>query len=340
MDQVFALKWVRDNLAKFGGDPGNVTIFGESAGAVSVCLLIACPLARGLFHRGIAQSGGASPSLAYLKKDSEHSKSAEAKGVEYAKSLGATKLNDAIVQLRRKSWQEILEADKSRITLPGSAVPVCIDRHVLPDSPLDIIKSGRGAKAPLLTGTNKDEGTIFTIRVKINTLPKLRVFLNLFLKDRKKVEEALKLYGVKDNASAKKAFSDMLGDGFVVSARRTARAHAGAGRKTYLYHFTRTLPWAERLGFGCFHGFEITYVFGTHPVLRGYKDADRKISKDIMGYWTRFAKTGDPNGADMPRWPLYKAKEDKHLVIDTEIKVGKNLRKKYCDFFDSLRKKK
>jgi para-nitrobenzyl esterase len=336
MDQVFALKWVKENIKRFGGDSGNVTIFGESAGAVSVCALIASPLARGLFHKAIAQSGGASPRLAHLKKDTDQRRSAESQGVEFARKLGAKKTEGALAELRKKSWKEILDADDSRITLPGSTVPVCVDGYVLPDAPLDILKAGKGAKVPFITGTNRDEGTLFTVRVKVNTLRKLRAALRLFVKD--KADEALKLYEAKDDASAKKAFAEIMGDGFVVSARRTARAHAAAGNKTYLYHFTRSLPWADLIGLGCFHGFEITYVFGNNPAGRGYKQADREISKKMMGYWTRFAKTGDPNGEGAVKWPAYTEKEDKHIVIDTEIKVGENLRKKYCDFFDSLQK--
>jgi para-nitrobenzyl esterase len=335
MDQVFALKWVKENIKKFGGDPGCVTIFGESAGGVSVCALIASPLARGLFHRAIAQSGGASPRLAHLKKDTDSHKSAESQGVEFAGKLGVEKVEGAIAELRKKSWKDILEADDARITLPGSTIPLCIDGHVLPDVPLEIIKSGKGAKVPLITGTNKDEGTLFTARVKIDTLLKLRVGLRFVFKD--KAPEALKLYEAKDDESAKKAFADILGDGFVISARRTARAHAGAGNKTYLYHFTRSLPWADRMGLRCFHGFEIAYVFDNLPALTGFKAADRKISKEMIGYWTRFARTGDPNGKDTAKWPVYTEKEDRHLLIDTEIKVEKNLRKKYCDFFDTVR---
>jgi para-nitrobenzyl esterase len=336
MDQVFALEWVKDNIAKFGGDPGCVTIFGESAGAVSVCALLASPLAKGLFHRAIAESGGASNRLPLLSKDQENLPSAESKGIEFARKLGVKKTEGAIAELRKKSWKEILEADTDRITLPGSTIPLCVDGHVLPGIPLELIKSGKGAKVPFITGTNKDEGTIFTARVKIDTLFKLRAGLWLLLGDR--MNEALKLYGAKDDATAKKAFGEILGDGFVGSARRTIRAHAGAGRKAYLYHFTRSLPWADRMGIGSFHGFEIVYVFGNMPIATGFRAADKELSKKMMGYWTRFAKTGDPNAEGETKWPLYTQKEDRHLVFDTTIKVDKNLRKKYCDFFDSIQK--
>ncbi len=336
MDQAFALKWVKENIAKFGGDPGCVTIFGESAGGVSVCALLASPLAKGLFQRAIAESGGASPRLPLLSKSREQQPSAESKGVEFARKLGVKKTEGALAEMRKKSWKEILEADTDRITLPGSTIPLCIDGYVLPGSPLELIRSGKGAKVPFVTGTNKDEGTIFTARVKIDTLGKLKAGLWLLMGD--KTNEALKLYGVKDDATAKKAFGEIMGDGFVVSARRSARAHAGAGNKTYLYHFTRSLPWADRMGIGCFHGFEIAYVFANMPAATGFRRADRELSGKMMGYWTRFAETGDPNAEGEVKWPLYTEKEDKHLVFDTTIKVDKNLRKKYCDFFDSIQK--
>ena len=336
MDQVSALKWVKENIRKFGGDPDCVTIFGESAGAVSVCALMASPLARGLFHRAIAQSGGASPRLALLGKDTDQKPGMESQGVEFARKLSVEKIEGALAKLRKKSWKEILEADDARITLPGSTIPVCVDGYVLPDDPLDILKAGKGAKVPFVTGTNRDEGTIFTSRVPIDTLWKLRAGLKLLMGE--KTQEALKLYGAKDDKSAEKAFAEIMGDGFVVSARRTVRAHAGAGNRTYLYHFTRSLPWADRMGIGSFHGFEIAYVFANMPLLTGFKARDRELSKDIIGYWTRFARTGDPNGEGAVKWPAYTEKEDKHIVFDTQIKVDKNLRKKYCDFFESVQK--
>ncbi len=336
LDQIFALRWVKENIKKFGGDPGNVTIFGESAGAVSVCALIASPLARGLFHRGIVQSGSAPPDMPYLRKDAGRLMSWESKGVRFAKKMGVDKAEGVIAELRKKSWQEILDADTTRITLPGSTPMLCIDGHVLPDAPLNIIKSGKGAKVPLVIGTNKDEGTLFTIRVKVNTVRRLRAFWRMLFRD--KTQEALKLYNVTDDASAAKAFSNWLGDAFVVAVRRTARAHAASGNKTYLYHFTREPRWAKLIGLGSFHGCEIQYVFGTQPRLGRFRKADREISGNMMGYWARFAKSGDPNGESCVKWPAYTAEKDEHLIIDTEIKAGKDLRKKYCDFLDSVRK--
>jgi para-nitrobenzyl esterase len=336
MDQVFALKWVRENIARFGGDPGNVTIFGESAGAVSVCALIASPLAKGLFHRAIAESGGASNKLPYLNQDAQLP-SAESKGVEFCRKLGVDEEEGAIALLRKKSWQEILEADDDRITLPGSTIPLCIDGYVLPATPLGIIESGKGADVPFMLGTNKDEGTLFVSRVKIDTLWKLRAALVLLLGD--KTDEALKLYGARDDASAKKAFEKILGDGFVVSTRRTARAHADAGRQTYLYHFTHSLPWADRMGLGSFHGFEIAYVFDNMPLTAGFRAADRELSDKMIKCWTRFARTGNPSGEGIPEWPAYSTEKDQHMVFDIETKLDKNLRKEYCDFFESVQER-
>jgi len=336
LDQIFALKWVRDNIGKFGGDPGSVTIFGESAGGVSVCALIATPLAKGLFQRAICQSAGAPHNQPHLKKNTGSHLSAESQGLEFAKKLGVKNEEKSLEALRKIPWRKILETDATRIVLPGGQPQLNIDGYVFPDEILAIIEKGKGTKIPLIIGTNKDEGTMFAKRIGINTKRKLRFFLNLAFKE--KCDDVLKLYEVDDDESAGRALDKMLGDGFLVTARMTARAHSGAGNKVYVYHFTRSLPWMDRMGYGCFHGAEISYVFGNLPLRTGYKRADRGLSGEIIGYWTRFAATGNPNAENHVDWPLYKEESDQYLKMDIEIKTGKNLRKKYCDFLESAQK--
>ncbi len=338
MDQVHALKWVRANIAAFGGDPGNVTIFGESAGAVSVYCLMSSPLARGLFHRAIAQSGAAPSRMAHLKERRGAMVSAETLGEGVARRLGATKGTGAetLTAMREKSWREVLEASKSNLVImPGSssAMLLCVDGYVLPDTPGKIFTAGGQASVPLLAGSNADEGTIFTRRMKVDSLAALKRHLRLKLGPM--TDKAMEIYGATDDASAKRAITEMIGDAFVAGARRAVRSQSRIQGRTYLYHFTRSTRWARRMGLGCFHGAEIPYVFGHLPG-RLYGEEDEKLSEKIMNYWVGFARSGDPNAVGAANWPAYSEKTDTHLELGVPVRTGKGLRKKQCDFLDSL----
>ena len=337
LDQILALKWVKQNVAQFGGDPGNVTIFGESAGAVSVCVLMSSPLARGLFHRAIAQSAYASPRLPRLDRTDGRFKSAHELGVAFAKKLGVEGDSGVVAKLRQKRWREILEADESKIVLPGSTMTssLCIDGHVLSAAPGDVFAAGEEAPVPLIIGANKDEGTIFLRQFKGKCLALTKYLAHKIAPDQ--AARVFALYGVVDEDTAEKGLADFVGDWFVAGCRRSARAHARAGNPVRKYVFTREPPWATRLGLRSFHSCEITYVFGTHSAMRlPYAREDYELSDVMMGYWTRFATAGDPNGEGALDWPQYSLEEDNHIVFDAELSTGKAYRAKYCDFVDSI----
>jgi para-nitrobenzyl esterase len=197
-----------------------------------------------------------------------------------------------------------------------------------------LLKAGQ-APVPFITGTTEDEGSIFATRITINTIALLRTLLILAY-GATAADEIITLYEVNTDADAERAYEEILTDSFVAGARRTARMHVSAGNPAYLYQFTRSLPWMDLLGLGAFHGCEIVYVFGNQSPDKGYTAVDDQISAEVMGYWTRFAGTGNPNGAGAFAWPAYNATDDEHLIIDEVISVGSNLRKVYCDYFDSL----
>ena len=307
-----------------------MTIFGESAGAVSVVLLMASPAARGLFHRAIMQSGSIPPRL-------QDRAAAEARGVEFARKLGLAGGKDVLAAMRAKTWQDVLRAGGAKIVMPGKTVTqfLCIDGAVLAEPPRDTFAAGRQARVPFLAGSNADEGTIFTRRRTMSVATYRALAKTLFGAH---ADKALELYPAPTDAQVRDAVNRILGDAFVQGARTAVRCQAAVQPKTYLYHFTATRPWARRLGLGCFHGSEIPYVFGragTGGLL--YGPADRELSGAMVGYWVRFARTGDPNAPGAPPWPAYTSRADQHLTFGARIEVGKNLRREACDFFDRVR---
>ena len=335
LDQIAALRWVQANVRAFGGDPGNVTIFGESAGAVSVCALMCTPLAQGLFHRAIAQSGAAPARLRYRDKAQPGLDSMEAAGVLFARRLGVEDGPGALDALRAKSWQDVLGATRPSSGLAGAGTQdnLSVDGYVLQEPPGVTFARHAQANVPFMIGTCADEGTIFTPAARIGGVEKYRLLVRALFGPRS--NEVLARYPAQDAASARGAFARIVGDTFVLSARSLARDVAPRQPDTYLYQFTHVSAWARRVGIGCHHAAELPYVFHAAPPW-GFSADDEALSLDIIGYWTRFAATGDPNGADSTRWPRYEQEKDEHLVLDVPVQVGRELRKEQCDFLEGL----
>lgn len=331
LDQIFALRWVQKNIQNFGGDPTNVTIFGESGGGKSVCALLASPLARGLFHRAIIQSGGCPTNLRKLR-DSSGRESAEAQGERFARAIGCADAPDVLACLRSKTVQEILN------TLPGEASILStaekwdftVDGYALPDSPGRALESGNFNTVPLIAGTTGNEASIFTGKFNITTPAQYEAFVRAFFKEN--ADEVLALYPVSAYPSPKAALDALISDiSFVCPTRRFTRAVAKHQPKTFLYHFTYVTRVGAQLGLGAFHGSEIPFVFGN---LANPTPQERALSDAMMTYWTNFAKSGDPNDGTLPTWPAYTLGEDEHVQLDTPIAAGRELRKPYCDFWD------
>jgi para-nitrobenzyl esterase len=335
-DQIFALQWVRDNIRRFGGDPENVTVFGESAGAASVSILMTSPPATPLFQRAVAQSGAAPGLLRHCSEDTWLD-SQETLGLEFAQQLGVTTQTGAVAELRAMSWEEILAADDMQIQTPGgtSHKLLCVDGHIIPEVPLAVFEAGGQSAAPLIIGTNEDEGYLFAQAAQVSTIGELETLLSMVYTPQV-VSELIDLYDVQQDAEAGPAYAQILTDGFICAARRMVRAHAAAGNPAYLYHFTRALEWMQNRGMGAYHGFEVAYVFGTLPAQGGYTSADAALSEAMMGYWSRFGAHGDPSGGQAVDWPVYQQAGDRHLVLDLDIAPGSNLRKPYCDYYDDL----
>lgn len=340
MDQVAALRWVRSNIAVFGGDPNNVTVFGESAGAQSVTELMATPLADGLYHKAILQSGASTYNALHLKRSMIPGvRSAEEAGVEFLSSLAppAAKASD----LRALPAAAIVNRADARGDLTPYFLPV-VDGRVLPRPIGAAFRDGDTPRVPMIAGFNADEGTLFydilysptVLRPGImGTLEEREDALaSVFGQNPAKALQAL--YGMNTLESWDRGATDMLGDDmFGVHMRFVGRRNAEAGSPTFLYHFTRVPPSANQT-IGAFHAAEIPFVFNSHP--RGLKttDADLVLTEAMMTYWTNFARTGDPNGPGVREWPAYAPERDVWLDLNHSIRVIEGLRARKLDILE------
>ncbi|HSP69286.1 MAG TPA: carboxylesterase family protein [Bryobacteraceae bacterium] len=318
-DQIMALHWVRDNIAKFGGNPANVTIFGESAGASDVNALIASPLTKGLFVRVIAQSGPAGAGLALA--------AAEKRGVDFAASLGFTG-DDALAKLRGISDTELI------VKGARAGLGITVDGWVLQEPATKIYAQGRQQKVALLIGNNSQEmqprGAPGDIRQMISQ------------RYGPLADRALAAYGVTsagdpqpdpENGTVMLQFTT--DNSFRCGTVQELIWHTAAGNTGYQYQFSRTVHGQEALGAP--HASEIPFIFGTLPVwqnMRKYNDSDREYAPQMQEYWTNFAKTGDPNGGKLVKWPKFDAAARAYMDFTDAGPVAKEgLRRQACDVF-------
>jgi para-nitrobenzyl esterase len=332
LDQIAALEWVKRNIVAFGGDPGNVTIFGESAGSWSVCALVATPLAEGLFHRAIGQSGGCFKPMQYLSEARYGFAAAETHGTKLAGILGCDKADDSLAAMREKTAEEILAAAAKD---PDQArTRAVVDGWVFPEEIFDIYAAGRQNRVAVIVGSNADEGTSLAgpfVPSKMTPFLALakRKFTDL-------TDRFLEIYPFASDSDVRNAFLHSMRDEWFSWEMRTwARMMRKAGLPAYLYYFTRVPPREDAEKYGAFHAAEIVYAFDN---LAGVdwtpEPADRALAEAMAGCWVRFANSGDPGGGDLPAWPVYDEAKQPHLEFGESIRAGKNLLQAECDFFD------
>jgi len=319
LDTVAALQWVKANIRQFGGDPGNVTIFGESAGSFAVSTLMASPAARGLFHKAIGESGAAfSSTLAYDSLEKR-----EKTDGDWVATLGVKSLQE----LRAMPTDKILAAVKTKGMV---GFPPTIDGKLLTEPVEETYAAGRQAHVPLLAGWNRDEGSFFAMR-GMTTVQWKGMAPGLF---KERSAEFLKLYPGDTDEQALRSAIDFGGDEFIAfSTWKWIEAHKKTGESpVYRYHFELpALPSKFHPGTFVFHSDDIEYVFGTLDTRPGgtVRPEDRKLSEQMMSYWTNFARTGDPNGPGLPEWPKC-GKGDELIHLDSTITSGPDtLRPRY-----------
>jgi para-nitrobenzyl esterase len=311
MDMIAALKWTHNNIAQFGGDPGNVTIFGESAGSFAVSTMMASPLAQGLFEKAIGESGSAlGGGLGGRTVADEASQ-----GNAWARSLGASTIAD----LRAIPAETILEDSRK----PGAPrFSPAIDGNVLVAPVAATYLAGRQAHIPLLAGWNRDEGNLNVAKGLTVEKWKARAQEQYG----QAAADFLSMYSGTDDAQAQRSAIDYAGDNFIAFGTWLwVEAQVRTGNApVYRYHLELAAPVSKfHPDSAAFHSDDIEYVFGTLATRVGavWRPEDWKLSEQMMDYWTNFAKTGDPNGAGLPEWPRYD-KTGELIHLDAPVSSG------------------
>jgi para-nitrobenzyl esterase len=318
LDQLAVLQWVKRNIAAFGGNPDNVTIFGESAGGVAVNAHLASPLSRGLFHKAIGESGGGPgkssvpyPTLAAMEKDDEKF----AKDKLHADNLAALRAIPAADLLARS-------APKLFSHIPTSSPS--IDGYFLTESVTSTFAAGKQAPVPLLAGFNADEASFESVSKFDPNYNVQKLNFALFQKFGMHAGEAQKYFHATNNAEAVRAADDLLANEFLVfSDWLWMEDHANAGFPVYRYYFSLSAPPDDiKVGVGyAYHSDELEYVFGTLDTRPGaqWRPEDRRLSEQMQSYWTNFAKSGNPNGEGLPNWPAYTRDSWQIVVLDSTV---------------------
>jgi para-nitrobenzyl esterase len=332
LDQIAALEWVRDNIAAFGGDSSRVMIFGQSAGAVDICALLTSPLAAGLFHR-VLMSSGACVSQPLGQREASGAALASSLGCESGDVAGCLRglPADAFVSEQPNSLSMV-----NPLGLEGLPFGPTVDGHVLLEDPLQALGDGDHADVPFVLGSNSMEASI-----AVQPVVTLNEYEQIVYDHYGQAggDLVLAMYDPQSFPTPRRALVALSTDAsWTCPVRRAARAAAASQSSAVHRHFfTHELDGPAWQGLGAFHALDVYFVF-QHAQAMGYtlSPAELAFSQAILGYWSRFAVTGDPNGDGAVPWPSYAPSDDPHLVLDTTIVAGDGVRTARCDLLDSL----
>jgi para-nitrobenzyl esterase len=335
MDAIAALQWVKRNISAFGGDPDNVTIFGESAGAIMIGAIVGSPQAKGLFHRAIAQSGAWMGLQMGRMTPGDQALAAGAKAMEAA---GVK----TIAELRAKPLAELP-------ALGGAGL--IVDGYVIPEDLSITFAAGRQNDVDVLAGSNKDENTFFGGGGRGGgrggaggAAPAPGAAVERHVAQAKTrygdlADTFLKLYPASTDADAAAASALAQNDEINWNMRQFVAAQSKKGKKGYAYFFTRVpLRNGQPQPNGATHTAEISYVFN-HPFSNGpleWNDVDRKLADTMSSYWVNFAAKGDPNGPGLPAWPAFRdMSSGRVMVLGDTVQVESTAPAPKLAFFDA-----
>lgn len=343
-DQIEALKWVKENIKNFGGDPNNVTIFGESAGGMSVGALLVAPPAKGLFHRAVIESGPVVVLNTTLEK-------AIADGMKGAANLGCDDEATAAACLRGLSPEKIMNGipptiafiQRNEVEGAFQYMPTA-ETEFLPELPIILLSKGLFDKnVPVIMGTNRDEASYFTSSIKIETEQDFNEVFADYSKVIKKnfdidalTEDLKQFYPMDMYETPKKAFNDVFCDiAFTCPTRLLANMMTEQGGTVYLYHFIKP-PQEEGMmkDWGAFHGAELPFIFGnfTFMGIKFSSSENKTLASKVMSLWTSFADGGIPIADGQPEWPVYDPATAPYLEIGNELLIKNAFKKERCDY--------
>jgi para-nitrobenzyl esterase len=339
LDQIEGLRWVRRNIAAFGGDPERVTILGESAGGISVLCLLVAPQARGLFHGAVAQSATAMD-LPRLREARPGQETAEQAGQRFIAACGLGASADAR-HLRQLGAATLVRSAPHEPGLGGSvrlkplSLPVgpVVDGHVIPDKPNLLFAAGRQHAVPLIVGNTRDEMSLFLLGAR---MPADEAAYRKQLEDDfgDLAGPVARAYPARDAGQIRAAVIRLTSDlSFASEARHIARTHAAAGQKTFRYQFSRGSKWGFLQSLGAHHGAEVAFLFQR---TMGHDDDDLRLSRTLGRYWIHFAATGNPNGPGLPAWPAYRAGAEEMVDFAEGVNVLKGDRNEQLDVIENV----